>query len=139
MRHGHSQLASAQRFRRLERLCLRVRDLDRSWDFYTGFFGFRSAEPANQNGCAVLHLTGPEDSDLVMLELSEGLPAGTYLTGLDHISFEAIDSDVVQQIYEAALERSVQATHPRLDRERWRTFLFDPDGYKIEVFTIRPS
>jgi catechol 2,3-dioxygenase-like lactoylglutathione lyase family enzyme len=123
-----------RRFRRLERFCLRVRDLDRSQRFYTELFGFQKVGQANQNGCAVFHLTGPEDSELVMLELSEGLPPGTYLTGLDHVSFEVTSADVVQQVYEAALGRSVQATRPRLDHNRWRTFVFDPDGYKIEVF-----
>jgi catechol 2,3-dioxygenase-like lactoylglutathione lyase family enzyme len=140
---GDAKSGSQRRFRRLERFCLRVRDLDRSQRFYTELFGFQKVGPAHPNGCAVFHLTDPEDCELVVLELSEGLPPGTYLTGLDHVSFEVTSADMVQQVYEAALGRSVQATQPRLDCNRWRTFIFDPDGYKIEVFapasTIPPS
>ena len=64
----------------------------------------------------------------------EGLPPGDHLTGLDRVGFEVPSREQVNLIYDEATRLQIRATRPRVYEGRWLTFVFDPDGYKIEVF-----
>jgi hypothetical protein len=65
---------------------------------------------------------------------TEGLPPGDHLIGLDRVSFEVPSREVVDRVYDEALKNNARVTRPRLCEGYWQTFVFDPDGYKIEVF-----
>jgi catechol 2,3-dioxygenase-like lactoylglutathione lyase family enzyme len=73
----------------------------------------------------------PLDSEVVF---TEGLPPGDHLAGLDRVSFEVPSPESVDRVYEKARTRNARATQPRLYEGHWQTFIFDPDGYKVEVF-----
>ncbi|GAG33295.1 unnamed protein product [marine sediment metagenome] len=66
---------------------------------------------------------------------TEGLPPnGDHLTGLDRVSFEVPCRETIDQIYDEARKRNARATQPRMYDGHWQIFVFDPDGYKVEVF-----
>jgi hypothetical protein len=78
-------------------------------------------------------LRDPEGGTGLELLLTQGLPPGEYLVGLDHLAFEASSVGGVNAVYQRAVRASIQATAPKLQNGRWKSFLFDPDGYKLEI------
>ena len=120
----------------LSRVCLRVRDVRRSAAFYSELFGFVGLPEQFGSRCpATLVMRAPGAHGAVELVLTEGIPPGEYVAGLEHLSFEIDSAECVSGFHEQATQRGYAATQPRLYDGHWQTFVFDPDGYKIEVFT----
>ena len=118
------------------RICLRVRDPGRSAEFYRTILEFASVQSnsdgnGNVSSVQKFHYM-PSGFKIVF---TEGLPPGDHLTGLDRISFEVSSRESVDLIYENARKRQARVTQPRLYEGHWQTFIFDPDGYKLEVFS----
>jgi catechol 2,3-dioxygenase-like lactoylglutathione lyase family enzyme len=113
---------------------LRVRDLDQSATFYRDVFGMarREASPPSDNVCVCVGVpaSGGEEFTIV---LTEGLPLSTELAGLDHVSLSALTEQDVRDIYAKADQLGLRCTKPRHFDGAFQTFVFDPDGYKIEV------
>lgn len=127
-----------RRVRRISHVNLRVRDVDRSAEFYCALFGLRQQEPdASLRGgraCVASTKSGRSEFGVV---LSRGLPAKAELSGVDHFTFEVPVPDDVNELYARARQRGAPATKPRFYRGGWQTFVFDPDGYKIEIRATR--
>jgi catechol 2,3-dioxygenase-like lactoylglutathione lyase family enzyme len=123
--------------RRIQHLCLRVRELQRSVDFYCGVLGFeeRNGDACDKPG-RICRLLDDETGVAFELLLTQGLPPGYYLVGLDHLAFDVASPATVESLHRRALEASFQAAQPRLHKGRWKSYLFDPDGYKIEISAI---
>lgn len=120
--------------RRIQHVCLRVRDIGRSVHFYCGVLGFEMQNGATcERPGGVCRLLDRETGAAFELVLTEGLPPGDHLVGLDHLAFDAPSAETVDHMYRRAVDASMQATQPRLQGGRWKTFIFDPDGYKIEI------
>jgi len=122
------------RLRRISQVELRVRDLAESAGFYGDVLGLmrRTTEACIARECAwESPCTGGDDGFQVVLV--QGLPPGALLSGLDHLSIEVPSRSDVLDMYERARSRKMRATPPRASRGLFQTFLFDPDGYKIEV------
>lgn len=127
--------ASSAEVIHLSRIRLRVRDPERSAEFHRAVLGLELVHYQSNGDGAARALRSPDtrlDSELIF---TEGLPPGDRLTGLDRVSFEVPSRDLVDRVYMEARKHSAQATRPRLYEGHWLTFVFDPDGYKIEVFT----
>ncbi len=122
-------------FKGISEVSLRVRDLQESSAFYRELFGLEpvDTEPptAKSRKCRAGH---PLNQDGFSVVLTEGLPPGA-APNVDHFSLEVPTLRDLMSVYSAATERGVQATEPRMYAGRWQTFLFDPDGYKVEVMT----
>lgn len=67
--------------------------------------------------------------------LMQGLSRGIQPVGMDHLSLEVPGPDDVENIYSIALTHGAAATGPRVYGGFYQTFIFDPDGYKIEVIS----
>ena len=120
----------------LNRICLRARDPGRSAEFYRTVFGITSVQnTTNAGGYALSVPRTPNTAAGFEVIFAEGLPPGDHLTGLDHISFEVPSRESVDNIYDEAKKSQARATQPRLYEGRWQTFIFDPDGYKVEVYS----
>lgn len=115
---------------------LRVRDPERSAEFYRIVLGLVSAPPGAHPGADTRVIQGSASTQMgFKLVFTEGLPPGDHLTGLDRVSFEVPSRESVDRIYEEATRHRARAIQPRLYEGHWQTFIFDPDGYKVEVFT----
>ncbi len=119
--------------RRIAHVELRVRDLAESTLFYRDLLGLEraDADPPNERVCVCTSVSATGEGFGVVL--TEGLPPGTEVAGLDHVSFEVRTRRDVREIYEAARQRQVRATQPRMFDGHYQIYLFDPNGYKIEV------
>jgi hypothetical protein len=102
--------------------------------FYCGLFNLevRSAIPPGDSACVC---AVPSASSLLTIgvALVQGLPRGAEPIGLDHIGFELSRMAEVDAVYRAALAFGSEAIAPRASGAFYQAFVFDPDGYKIEV------
>lgn len=128
-------LPSSPKVPPLCRILLRVRDPQRSAEFYRVVLGLELVRRPLKGG----GLVGAPESAVARrgfeVVFTEGLSPGDHLIGLDRVSFEVPSRESVERIYERATERHARATQPRLYEGHWQAFIFDPDGYKVEVFT----
>ena len=117
---------------------LRVRSLKESVTFYCNVFDLRRQETVprleNQGVCVGAPASG---SGLFGVVLSEGFPAGAELAGLDHVGMRVSTEQDVRDTYARARELGYRATKPRVYNGHYQAFVFDPDGYKLEVFVDR--
>jgi catechol 2,3-dioxygenase-like lactoylglutathione lyase family enzyme len=111
-----------------------VRNVDESADFYCSLFGLRQRDPdsVSRGGRLCVAPTRSGRSEFGVF-LSRGLPAKAELSGVDHFTFEVPVAADVDELYTRARQRGAPATTPRYYRGGWQTFVFDPDGYKIEI------
>jgi catechol 2,3-dioxygenase-like lactoylglutathione lyase family enzyme len=70
------------------------------------------------------------------LILTQGLPLGSEISGLDHLGFVVATEHDVDEAYRRATEMGVRVTQPRIYAGHYQIFVFDPDGYKIEICTM---
>jgi catechol 2,3-dioxygenase-like lactoylglutathione lyase family enzyme len=119
---------------RIDHIGLRVRDLKRSAVFYCELFGLerRPTVPPSDSTCLCVAPSG-NGSPAFGITLIQGLPLGVEPISMDHFSFEVRSAEDVLGTYCAALVRGAQATEPRMYGGHYQTFIFDPDGYKVEV------
>jgi catechol 2,3-dioxygenase-like lactoylglutathione lyase family enzyme len=120
------------------RITLRVRNLKDSIAFYRDFLGLepRETNPPNPRACVCRFPSGNGHSSQIVL--MEGRSPSGQLSA-QHFSIEVGDVDDVFTIYNTAQQNGLQATAPRIFGGCWQTFLFDPDGYKVEVLTYDTS
>jgi catechol 2,3-dioxygenase-like lactoylglutathione lyase family enzyme len=118
----------------ISHVALRVTALGPSVEFYCDLFGLEP-RPAVPPGNGVCVCAAPSASTLTGFGviLIQGLPPSTDPIGMDHLSLEVYRAEDVDDVYLAAVARGAQAIEPRLYSGHYQTFIFDPDGYKIEV------
>ena len=118
---------------RIDHVELRVSDLDRSIRFYRQLFGLSPSPGLNGSSIELMSApTGPLGVPF-RLVLTKGLPLAMPLAGIDHIALEVDTTDQIDAIHERARTMGGRATRPRSYDQCFQTFVFDPDGYKIEV------
>ena len=120
--------------RRIHHIKLRVHDLERSVEFYHHVLGLERRPTLGTDGCERICTspsTGPGTGFAIVL--SNGLPAGMPPMGVDHFGFEVGGVPEVVDICRAAMGAGALVVGPRLYDGCFQTFIFDPDGYKIEV------
>lgn len=124
---------------RLLHTMLRVRDLDRSIDFYTRLLGMKLLRTKDdEKGKYTLAFLGyGEETDTAVIELTynwgreEGYDLGT---GYGHIAIGVPDVKAACRMLEA---EGVRLPVPPKKRPsgNWMAFAEDPDGYRIELLS----
>lgn len=121
---------------RLAHTMLRVRDLERSLDFYCGFLGLREVRRRTIGDEATLVFL-EDDSGGHQIELTVNHDGRDYTLGdqFGHLAFLTDDLDAVI----AEVERrgwTWRGSRPETGSRY--IFLKDPDGYDIEILQGRP-
>lgn len=123
---------------------IRVRDLDRSLDFYVGLLGMRLLRlrdfPEGRFTLAFVGY-GPE-SDTTVIELTHNWDTSTYALGTawGHLAFEVADVQAAAAALAAAGVAVVRPAGPlKGDPQETIAFVEDPDGYRIELIEQRPA
>jgi catechol 2,3-dioxygenase-like lactoylglutathione lyase family enzyme len=115
----------------IRHVALRVRDLQRSLDFYTRLLGMHVEwQPDPENA----YLSGGSDN-LALHQVRNGTAATDASPGLDHIGFAVSKSAEVDHWAELLEAEGVElAQKPRTHRDGARSMYFrDPDGNLIQI------
>ena len=118
----------------LVEICLRVRDIEATLDFYTNLFDFEVASRREfpENKFDLIYLNSPGSS--VQIELTYNYDAEPYNVGdgFSHLGVTVSDLEKMHKIckasaYETGELKGLSSGTPSY------FFVTDPDGYRIEV------
>jgi catechol 2,3-dioxygenase-like lactoylglutathione lyase family enzyme len=130
-------------FTQLAHVALKVRDLDRSLDFYVGKLGFaemmRLPKPDGSPGVWLVYLRITDDQYLELFPDGEGERApGREATGVNHFCLGVDDlRSVVAQIERAGIP--LTAGKKLGADNNWQAWIEDPDGNRIELMQMMPD
>lgn len=118
----------------LVEICLRVRDIEATLDFYTNLFDFEvsSERKYPEDGFDLIYLSSPGSN--IEIELTYNYDADPYIVGngFSHLGVTVKDLEQMHEIckaskYETGELRGLSGGVPTY------FFVTDPDGYRIEV------
>ncbi len=115
---------------------IRVRDLDRSIDFYDQAFGLKVADRFDFEGFTLVYLRNDENDFEIELTWNEGQEEPyTHGTGYGHVAVCVDDVKSEHARFQAAGLSPNDVKEFHRDGALMARFFFvqDPDGYKIEV------
>jgi len=118
----------------IRHLNLRVRNLAESAAFYGDLFGMSARRPTpDRSGVLVCSPARTSEHPSFSIVLTQGL-GGMTPTGMDHFAIGVASEADVDFAFGRAQAMGMRSTRPRMFDGNYQTFIFDPDGYKIEVF-----
>lgn len=111
---------------------LKVRDLDRSIEFYSRFLGFHLVE---RIGNQYAFLTGGDlHHEIALQNVGPYAPVpAPHGTGLYHVAFEVPDRGAFAQAYRTISEGGVEV-HTVDHLISWAMYFADPDGNGLEIY-----
>ena len=115
---------------------IRVRDLDRSIDFYDRAFGLKIADRFDFDGFTLVYLRNDENDFEIELTWNEGQEEPySHGTGYGHVAVCVDDASAEHARFESAGLAPNDVKEFQRDGSLMARFFFvqDPDGYKIEV------
>ena len=124
---------------RLGHVVLRVRDLERSEEFYTKFMGLQVKGRAE--GRMVFFRSNEDvDHDLAIAKVADDAPGPEDTrVGLYHIAYELGSIDEVKEAYRLAREMGVNIAGYGDHGETKGLYVLDPDGIEIELYALAPE
>ncbi|AMB98733.1 lactoylglutathione lyase [Aerococcus urinaehominis] len=118
----------------LVEICVRVRDIDKTLDFYTNLFDFEVSRERKfpEDGFDLIYLASPGSP--LEIELTYNYDADPYEIGdgFSHLGVKVADLEEMHKIcqasnYETGELKGLSGGEPSY------FFVTDPDGYRIEV------
>ncbi|MFO1141566.1 MAG: VOC family protein [Amaricoccus sp.] len=130
-------------FTQIAHVALKVRDLDRSLDFYVGKLGFaemmRLDKPDGSPGVWLVYLRITDDQYLELFPEGVGdRAAGREVTGMNHLCLGVEDLDaVLAQLEMAGVPLTIQK---KMGADgNLQAWIEDPDGNRIELMQMMPD
>jgi catechol 2,3-dioxygenase-like lactoylglutathione lyase family enzyme len=117
---------------RLDHVSLTVADRERSARFYGEHFGLVARVHEDEQRL----ILGPAGGD-GLLALCEGSVPAAGLPHTNHFGFEVDDPEAVRRARSRFREAGVVEDEWQDDSGFVRVQVFDPDGYRVEIFTAR--
>lgn len=118
----------------LVEICLRVRDIDATLDFYTNLFDFEVASHRKfpENKFDLIYLNSPGSS--VQIELTYNYDAEPYTVGdgFSHLGVRVDDLEKMHEICKASAYKTGELKGLSGGKPSY-FFVTDPDGYRIEA------
>jgi catechol 2,3-dioxygenase len=116
---------------------LKVRDLDRSLEFYRDLLGFRVSSEMS-NVMIFLTATGESHHDLALLRVGDSAPSPVpTAVGLYHVAVQLADWDAVKRAHGILAARGL--LKGSADHGVTRSlYTADPDGNEIELYCDTP-
>lgn len=126
--------------RTLGHLVIRVRDAQRSEDFYHNVLGLEVSHRA-PGGKMIFFTSNPNvDHELAVAELGEDA-VGPFpdQVGLYHMAWELADIDEIKDAYKVVVENNVEIAGYGDHGDTKGLYIRDPDGIEIELFAYAPE
>ena len=127
----------------LAHVALKVKDLDRSLDFYVNKLGFKEMmrldKPDGSPGVWLVYLRITDDQYLELFPDGEGDRApGRDATAINHICLGVSDIDLVIAGLEKAGVPLTINKNMAADKN-WQCWIEDPDGNRLEIMQMMPD
>jgi catechol 2,3-dioxygenase len=119
--------------RKLGHVVLKVRDAQKSKDFYTRALGLKVAHEDYERGTVFLSF-GKEHHDLALFQLASGEPPEASRPGMHHMAWQLGSFDELRDAYKElkAMGFAVEST---VEHNVTRSIYFpDPDGNRVELY-----
>ena len=127
----------------LHHLDLAVADVERSLQFYLALLGPLGVKelyrfPTYRGTEEVVYLGVGGGTKAIGFRRADGGTHRYYHVGVEHIGISVDSREEVDGVYERAVEIGAQIHFP-VEEDRdipgyWAVFVFDPDGFRLEVF-----
>ena len=130
-------------FKAIAHVALKVKDLDRSLDFYVNKLGFaemmRLDKPDGSPGVWLVYLRITDDQYLELFPDGQGDRApGRDATAINHVCLGVDDIDkVIADLDKAGIPLTVQKKMAA--DKNWQCWIDDPDGNRIEIMQLMPD
>ena len=124
----------------LGHLVIRVRDAQRSEDFYHKVLGLE-VRNRTRGGKMIFFTSNPDvDHELAVAELgADAVGPFPDQVGLYHMAWELADMDELKDAYQVVLDNNVQIAGFGDHGETKGLYIRDPDGIEIELFVAAPE
>jgi catechol-2,3-dioxygenase len=133
----------AIKLERIGHCALRVRDVERSKEFYTEVLGFQLMEQDPEHGGVFMSL--PSDGHTIDVsplddsEIAPPLPEGRQRLGLIHIAFKVGSYQALKEAHDTLKAHGVEVLR-MMDHVSQRSIYFnDPDGNGLEIYYEYPT
>ena len=126
--------------RMLGHLVIRVRDAQRSEDFYTKILGLE-VRNRTRGGKMRFFTSNPEiDHELAVAEIGDEAvgPISEHI-GLYHMAWELADMDELKDAYQVVLDNDVDVAGFGDHGATKGLYIRDPDGIEIELYAYAPE
>ena len=124
----------------LGHLVIRVRDAQRSEDFYHKVLGLE-VRNRTRGGKMIFFTSNPDvDHELAVAELgADAVGPFPEQVGLYHMAWELADMDELKDAYQVVLDNNVEIAGFGDHGETKGLYIRDPDGIEIELFVAAPE
>ncbi|MCI0848700.1 MAG: VOC family protein [Chloroflexi bacterium] len=124
----------------LGHLVIRVRDAQRSEDFYHKVLGLE-VRNRTRGGKMIFFTSNPDvDHELAVAELgADAVGPFPDQVGLYHMAWELADMDELKDAYQVVLDNNVEIAGFGDHGETKGLYIRDPDGIEIELFVVAPE
>ena len=124
---------------RLGHLVIRVRDLDRSEEFYTQVLGLEVKDRAGDS--MVFFRSNPDvDHDLAIMKISsDAPPPEPDRVGLYHFAYELGSIEEIKDAYQVVQDKGVRVAGFGDHGNTKGLYILDPDGIEIELYAEAPE
>jgi catechol-2,3-dioxygenase len=125
---------------KLGHLVIRVRDAQRSEDFYHGVLGL-DVRNRTRGGKMRFFTSNPEiDHELAVAELdADAVGPFPEQVGLYHMAWELADMDELKDAYQVVLDNNVDVAGFGDHGDVKGLYIRDPDGIEIELYAFAPE
>jgi catechol 2,3-dioxygenase len=124
---------------RIAHVVLKVRDLERSKQFYTGVLGMDVMSEMPMPRILFLANNRRDHHEIALLEIgtqASAPPANT--VGLVHVAFRLRSEEELRAAYKELKEKNVPISFTVNHGITKSVYFFDPDGHELEVYCDNP-
>lgn len=121
----------------LTHLGLYVEDLPKMKAFYRTYLGLVVSDEGDANGRRYAFMTRNEEEHH-QLVLATGRTPGRDIMVVNQLSFRVDDLGGLRAYYSILEEANVDGLEARNHGNSWSLYFFDPEGNKIEMYTVTP-
>jgi catechol 2,3-dioxygenase len=124
---------------RIAHVVLKVRDLERSKQFYTEVLGMDVMSEMSTPRILFLANNRRDHHELALLEVGQQAPAPpANAVGLVHVAFRLRSEEELRAAYKELKEKDVPISFTVNHGITKSVYFFDPDGHELEVYCDNP-
>ena len=119
--------------RKLGHVVLKVRDAQKTKDFYTRVLGLQVSYEDRQRGMVFLSF-GTEHHELALFQLATGEPPEATQPGVHHIAWQLGSFAELQAAHRELVELGIPVEATVEHNVTRSVYFFDPDGNRVELY-----